>query len=316
MLHRRVAVLLPCFNEAVAIAQVVRAFAAALPAATIYVYDNNSTDDTARKAENAGAIVHSEPRQGKGNVVRRMFADIDADIYVMADGDRTYDAASAPAMIERLARENLDMVVAKRQPANGSVGAYRLGHESGNRAMTRFVAELFGARFTDIFSGYRVFSRRFVKSFPALAAGFEIETELTVHALQLGLPVAEIPSPYHARPEGSASKLSTFGDGWRILLAILQLHKDVRPLRFFGAIGIALLAVAVVLTWPLLLTWLDTGLVPRFPTAILSTGIVLMAFISFACGIILESVARARLEVKRLAYLRYGAPGDHPTGTS
>lgn len=177
--------------------------------------------------------------------------------------------------------------------------------------MTRFVAQLFGARFTDIFSGYRVFSRRFVKSFPALAAGFEIETELTVHALQLGLPAAEIPSPYHARPEGSASKLSTLGDGWRILLTILQLHKDVRPLSFFGAIGAALLALAVVLAWPLLLTWLETGLVPRFPTAILATGIVLMAIISCACGIILESVARGRLEVKRLAYLRYSTPSDH-----
>lgn len=316
MPHRRVAVLLPCFNEAIAIAQVVRDFAAVLPGAAIYVYDNNSTDDTAQQAKNSGAIVRSELRQGKGNVVRRMFADIDADIYVMADGDRTYDAASAPLMIDRLVSENLDMVVAKRQPANGSVGAYRRGHESGNRAMTRFVAELFGARFTDIFSGYRVFSRRFVKSFPALATGFEVETELTVHALQLGLPVAEIPSPYHARPAGSASKLSTLVDGWRILLTILQLHKDVRPLSFFGAIGVALLALALVLAWPLLLTWLETGLVPRFPTAILATGIVLMAIISFASGIIVESVARGRLEVKRLAYLRYSTPADHPSRPS
>ncbi len=313
MPNRRVAVLLPCFNEAVAIAQVIRDFAQALPEATIYVYDNNSTDDTASQASHAGAVVCSEIRQGKGNVVRRMFADIDADIYVMADGDRTYDAASAPAMIERLIRDNLDMVVAKRQLAKDSIGAYRLGHETGNRAMTRFVGELFGACFTDIFSGYRVFSRRFVKSFPALTVGFEIETELTVHALQLGLPVAEIPSPYQARPEGSASKLSTVADGWRILITILQLYKDVCPLRFFGAIGVALLAMAVVLAWPLLLTWLDTGLVPRFPTAILTTGIVLLAFISFACGVILESVARGRLEAKRLAYLRYANPVEPPT---
>ena len=313
MPHRRVAVLLPCFNEAVAIAQVIHDFAQALPDATIYVYDNNSTDDTAGQARRAGAVTRSETRQGKGNVVRRMFADVDADIYVMADGDRTYDAASAPAMIERLLHDNLDMVVAKRQLSKDSTGAYRLGHESGNRAMTRFVGELFGARFTDIFSGYRVFSRRFVKSFPALAVGFEIETELTVHALQLGLPVAEIPSPYQARPEGSASKLSTIADGWRILITILQLYKDVCPLRFFGAIGVALLAMAIGLAWPLLLTWVDTGLVPRFPTAILTTGIALLAFISFTCGVILESVARGRLEAKRLAYLRYAGPAEPST---
>jgi len=313
--NRRIAVLLPCFNEGIAIGQVIRDFAAALPEATIYVYDNNSSDDTVRQAEAAGAVVRHEPQQGKGNVVRRMFADIEADIYVIADGDQTYDAASAPVMVDRLIRSNLDMVVAKRQPANGSSGAYRPGHESGNRAMTRFVAELFGSRFTDIFSGYRVFSRRFVKSFPALATGFEIETELTVHALQLGLPVAEIASPYNARPEGSSSKLSTFGDGWRIFVAILQLHKNVRPFRFFSAIGIALLVVALALAWPLLLTWLNTGLVPRFPTAILATGITLLAFISFACGVTLESVARGRMETKRLAYLRYAAPADPPDTT-
>jgi len=313
MSNPRIAVLLPCFNEAAAIAQVVQDFSASLPTAIVYVYDNNSTDDTAALAERAGAIVRQELRRGKGNVVRRMFADVEADIYVIADGDQTYDATAAPAMIDRLLRDNLDMVVAKRQAASG--GAYRPGHKSGNRVMTRFVAELFGARFTDIFSGYRVFSRRFVKSFPALATGFEIETELTVHALQLGLPVAEIPSPYTQRPDGSTSKLATFSDGWRILMTILQLYKDVRPFRFFGAIGTALLAVAVVLAWPLLLTWMKTGLVPRFPTAILSTGIVLLAFLSFACGIILESVARGRLEAKRLAYLRHGAGAEPFVGT-
>jgi len=316
MQNPRIAVLLPCFNEAVAIAQVIRDFAAALPGAAIYVYDNNSTDGTVRQAEAAGAIVRREPRQGKGNVVRRMFADIEADIYVIADGDRTYDATSAPDMIDRLLRDNLDMVVAKRRPIDGSVGAYRRGHESGNRALTRFVAELFGARFTDIFSGYRVFSRRFVKSFPALATGFEIETELTVHALHLGLPAAEVPSPYDARPKGSTSKLSTFGDGWRILLAIFQLHKDVRSFRFFGAIGVACLALSFALAWPLLLTWLDTGLVPRLPTAVLATGIALLGFISFVCGVILDSVARGRLEAKRLAYLQHSPPADSSTLTT
>lgn len=308
MASHRIAVLLPCYNEAIAIAQVVSDFSDALPGATVYVYDNNSVDDTVRMAKSAGAVVRHEPRQGKGNVVRRMFADIDADIYVMADGDSTYDAASAPRMVEKLVAETLDMVVAKRQLVGDGAGAYRRGHESGNRAMTRFVAQLFGDSFTDIFSGYRVFSRRFVKSFPALAAGFEIETELTVHALQLGLPVAEMASPYNARPEGSNSKLSTFGDGWKILLTILHLHKDVRPFRFFGAIGLALLTVAIALAWPLLLTWLETGLVPRFPTAILTTGITLLAFISFACGVILDSVARGRLEAKRLAYLAASPP--------
>lgn len=299
----RVAVLVPCYNEAVAVARVIQDFTAALPDARIYVYDNNSTDGTAREAEAAGAHVRHERLQGKGNVVRRMFADVEADIYVMVDGDSTYDPATAPAMIELLSRDGLDMVVAKRVVAAQNGTAYRPGHETGNRLMTRFVASLFGERFTDIFSGYRAFSRRFVKSFPALTAGFEIETELTVHALQLGLPVAEVPSPYFARPPGSASKLSTFGDGWRILLTILKLYKDVRPLRFFGAIGLMLAALAAILVWPLAVTWIETGLVPRFPTAILATGIALAALVSIACGFILDSVARGRLEAKRLAYL-------------
>lgn len=307
MTTRRIAVLLPCFNEAVAIGEVVRDFAAALPGAAIYVYDNNSTDGTAGQAMAAGAIVRHELRQGKGHVVRRMFADVEADIYVMADGDSTYHAASAVGMIERLTADGLDMVVGKRVPSGNGPSAYRPGHESGNRVMTRFVAQLFGESFTDIFSGYRVFSRRFVKSFPALATGFEIETELTVHALELALPVAEIPSPYQSRPEGSASKLSTLGDGWRILLTILQLHKDVRPFRFFGAIALALVILALMLAWPLFITYLETGLVPRFPTAILATGIMLLAFLSLASGVILDSVARGRLEAKRLAYLRVGS---------
>lgn len=303
----RIAVLLPCFNEGVAIARVVRDFKAALPDATIYVYDNNSTDNTAAEAAAAGATVRREPRQGKGHVVRRMFADVEADIYVMADGDSTYHAASAAAMIDRLLTDGLDMVVGKRVPSGDGPAVYRPGHESGNRVMTRFVARLFGKSFTDIFSGYRVFSRRFVKSFPALATGFEIETELTVHALELSLPVAEVASPYHSRPEGSTSKLSTLGDGWRILLTILHLHKDVRPFRFFGAISLGLVTVALVLAWPLLITYLETGLVPRFPTAILATGIMVLAFVSLASGVILDSVARGRLEAKRLAYLRVGS---------
>lgn len=306
MSQHRIAVLLPCYNEAVAIGRVVKDFAGVLPSAQIYVYDNNSTDTTAEEAKAAGAAVHRESQQGKGNVVRRMFADIEADIYVLADGDSTYHAASAPAMIDLLSRERLDMVVARRV-AQDNDAAYRRGHQAGNYAMTRVVAGLFGERFTDIFSGYRVFSRRFVKSFPALASGFEIEAELTIHALQLGVPAAEMPSPYFARPTGSASKLSTYADGWRILLMILELYKDVRPLRFFGLLGAALLLLAFALAWPLALTWLDTGLVPRFPTAILATGIALSGFVSFACGLILDSVARGRLESKRLAYLQHPA---------
>jgi len=307
MAPHRIAVLLPCFNEAVAIGQVVRDFAAALPGAAIYVYDNNSTDDTVAQATAAGAIVRREPRQGKGHVVRRMFADIEADIYVMADGDSTYHAPTAITMIERLEGEGLDMVVGKRVAIGNGPSAYRPGHASGNHVMTRFVARLFGESFTDIFSGYRAFSRRFVKSFPALATGFEIETELTVHALELALPVAEVPTPYQSRPEGSASKLSTLGDGWRILLTILQLHKDVRPFRFFSAVALALVTIALALASPLLLTYIETGLVPRFPTAILVTGITLLAFLSLASGVILDSVARGRLEAKRLAYLRVGS---------
>lgn len=305
MASPRIAVILPCYNEAVAIERVVRGFAAALPGADIYVYDNNSTDATAREAAAAGAHVRHERLQGKGNVVRRMFADVEADIYVMADGDCTYDPSSAPSMIDLALGERLDMVVAKRMTGAGAGSAYRRGHEMGNRLMSWFVARLFGERFTDIFSGYRVFSRRFVKSFPALASGFEIETELTVYALQLGLPVAEVPSPYVARPLGSASKLSTYKDGWRILLIILELYKDIRPLRFFGVIGASLLALALTLAWPLALTWLETGLVPRFPTAILATGIVLAGFLSITCGLVLDSVARGRLEAKRLAYLKH-----------
>jgi glycosyltransferase involved in cell wall biosynthesis len=280
---------------------VVKGFRAALPAAAIYVYDNASTDATSAAAARDGAIVRYEPVPGKGNVVRRMFADIDSDIYVIADGDGTYDATSAREMVDLLTAQNLDMVVGKRLAADDA--AYRRGHVAGNRILTWFVGRLFGDRFTDIFSGYRVFSRRFVKSFPALARGFEIETELTVHALELGLPVTEVSTPYRARPGGSHSKLSTWTDGLRIGLAILVLYKDVQPFRFFGGLGVLLAALALVLAEPLVVTYLEIGLVPRLPTAVLATGTMLLAFLSLACGLILDSVARGRRETKRLFYL-------------
>lgn len=298
----RIAVLLPCHNEAVAIQGVVLQFRAALPDAAIYVYDNNSTDETARIATAAGAIVRRESQQGKGHVVRRMFADVEADVYVMADGDGTYDPTDAPRMIATLQNDQLDMVVARRV-AKDPTKAWRRGHRVGNRLMNRFVARLFGERFEDIFSGYRAFSRRFVKSFPALAAGFEVETEMTIHALELDLPVVEVASTYRDRAEGSASKLKTYVDGIKIALAILLLYKDVKPARFFGAIAILLAVASLLLAEPLLVTYLNTGLVPRFPTAILATGVMLLAFLSLGCGLILDSVARGRREAKRMAYL-------------
>lgn len=298
----RVAVLLPCFNEEAAIGRVVEDMRRALPEATIYVYDNNSRDATVQVATAAGAVVRSERRQGKGNVVRRMFADIDADAYVLLDGDATYDAASAPAMVERLLAERLDMVIGCR--VHTAADAYRPGHRFGNVMLTSFVAWLFGKSVSDILSGYRVFSRRFVKSFPALAKGFETETELTVHALELRMPIAEIDTPYGARPKGSTSKLSTYKDGGRILRLILSLYKHERPLYFFGT-GAALLAlVAIALGIPIFLEYARTGLVPRFPTAILATGIMILASLSLTAGIILETVTRGRQELKRLAYLQ------------
>jgi glycosyltransferase involved in cell wall biosynthesis len=305
----RLAVLIPCFDEAAAIGQVVREFQAVLPAATIYVYDNNSTDATVEIAGAAGAIVRSERLQGKGNVVRRMFADIEADVYVLVDGDATYDVASAPRLIARLLGDNLDMVVGSRVHTDAQ--AYRRGHRFGNRLLTWFVAWLFGKSFTDILSGYRVFSRRFVKSFPALAKGFETETELTVHALQLRMPVAELDTPYGVRPEGSASKLSTYRDGLRILRLILALHKHERPFQFFATIALLLAAVSMGLALPIIVEWLHTGLVPRFPTAILATGVMILACLSLTAGVILETVTRGRLEVRRLVYLQVPALGGH-----
>lgn len=303
----RIAVLLPCFNEEAAIAQTVAGFRAALPDATVYVYDNNSRDRTVEVARAAGAVVRTERQQGKGHVVRRMFADIDADVYVMADGDLTYDPAAAPAMVEQLLGQQLDMVVGTRQ--HEAKEAYRGGHVWGNRLFTGILAGLFGRSFSDIFSGYRVFSRRFVKSFPVLSSGFEIETEMSVHALELRMPVGEVETRYGARPEGSASKLSTFRDGWRILSTIATLYRIERPVLFFGGIAAALLIAALILSVPLVLTYIDTGLVPRFPTAILITGMAIIATLSFFAGLILDTVTRGRREVRRLAYLGYPAPG-------
>jgi glycosyltransferase involved in cell wall biosynthesis len=297
----RIAVLVPCFNEEVAIGSVVRAFRAALPGAAVIVFDNNSRDATVRVARDAGAEVRHVAAQGKGHVVRRMFADVDADVYVLVDGDDTYDAASAPALIARLLEGHLDMVVAGRTGAEAE--AYRRGHRLGNRALTGFVAWLFGRGFSDILSGYRVFSRRFVKSFPALATGFEIETELTVHALELRMPVEEMATPYRARPEGSESKLRTYRDGYRILRTIVRLFQRERPFAFFGWLSALLAAAAVGLAIPLLFTYLETGLVPRVPTAILASAIMLAAVLAAVCGIILDTVTLGRQEMKRLAYL-------------
>lgn len=299
--HPRVAILLHCYNEAAAIGQTIADFRAALPGATIYVYDNNSSDGTAEIARAAGAVVRTERMQGKGHVVRRMFADVEADIYVMADGDATYEAAAAPGLIALLRDEQLDMVVGARK--SEVEAAYRPGHRLGNKLLTGMLAWLFGRTFTDILSGYRVFSRRFVKSFPVLSEGFEIETEISVHALELRMPVAERITAYAARPEGSESKLNTYRDGWRILMMILTLFRVEKPLAFFGLIGGALGGLSIGLSIPLFLTYFETGLVPRFPTAILATGIMLLAFLNGFCGLILDTVVRGRREMRRLAYL-------------
>ena len=301
----RIAVLVPCYNEEVTIGRVVCDFQAAIPNAVIYVYDNNSSDRTREAAGEAGAVVRLEGYQGKGNVVRRMFADIEADIYVLVDGDDTYSAASVTAMIKRLIAEQLDMVVGARVMAEKT--AYRTGHRFGNAMLTGLVRSIFGRSFSDVLSGYRVFSRRYVKSFPALAGGFETETELTVHALELRMPVAEIPTPYRSRPENSTSKLNTYRDGFRILSTIIRLYKTERPLAFFSIASVLLATLSILLAYPLLVTYLDTGLVPRFPTAILSTGLMLLAFLSLSCGLILDTVTRGRLELKRLVYLSISA---------
>lgn len=302
----KVAVVLPCYNEEHAIAQTIAAFRAALPEADIYVYDNNSSDRTSEVAAAAGAIVRFETLRGKGNVVRRMFADVDADYYVMADGDATYDASAAPRMVERAVRDNLDMVVGCRKSEEQA--AYRSGHRFGNRLLTSILASFFGRSFTDILSGYRVFSRRFAKSFPAFSAGFEIETEISVHALRMRMPVGEVDTPYFARPEGSASKLSTYRDGVRILSTILNLVRLERPLFFFGVFGALFAAVSLLLAIPLFITYMETGLVPRFPTAILSAALMILAFLVAFTGLILDTVVRGRREALRMHYLALTLP--------
>lgn len=302
----KIAVLLPCYNEETAIKATVAGFRAALPGAAIYVYDNNSSDRTREFAAKAGAIVRTERQQGKGHVVRRMFADIDADVYVIADGDLTYDPKAAPTMVELLLGEQLDMVVGTRRHEERE--AYRGGHLVGNKVFTAILAGLFGRSFSDIFSGYRVFSRRFVKSFPVLSSGFEIETEISVHALELRMPVGEIETIYAARPEGSQSKLSTYSDGWRILRTILTLYRVERPALFYGALGALLIVSAMLLAAPIVVTYLHTGLVPRVPTAILVTGIAIVAVLCFFAGLILDTVTRGRREMRRLAYVSLPAP--------
>ncbi len=303
----RVAVLIPCHNEAIAIPGVIAGFRAALPDAVVYVYDNNSTDGTIAAARAAGAVVRTEALQGKGNVVRRMFADIEADAYVLVDGDATYDPAAAPAMLRLLAEGPLDMVTATR--VTDSTAAYRAGHQFGNRVLTSIVARLFGNRVSDMLSGYRAFSRRFVKSFPALSTGFETETEFTVHALELAMPVGEVTAHYGDRPAGSESKLNTYRDGIRILWTIMLLVKEARPLQFFAAAAAVLALVSLFLGMPLVMEFVHTGLVPRLPTGVLATALMGLAFLSTTCGLVLDSVARGRKEQKRMAYLAIPAPG-------
>lgn len=311
----KVAVLIPCYNEEKAIRAVISDFRAALPNAEIYVYDNNSTDRTVELAGHAGAITRNETLQGKGNVVRRMFADVEADVYVMTDGDGTYHAASAPALIQKLIAENLDMVVGSRLKTDRAE-AFRAGHHFGNHMLTGTVRLIFGDRFRDMLSGYRVFSRRFVKSFPALSQGFEIETELAVHALELRMPVAEVETPYGSRPEGSNSKLRTYHDGFRILLTIVMLFKKERPLAFFSIIFALMAALSIALATPVLIEFMETGLVPRLPTALLATAIMLAGFFSLTCGLILDTVTRGRHEVKRMHYLALRAPSELRTSPS
>ena len=296
-----IAVLIPCYNEAAAIARVVGDFRAALPQARIYVYDNNSHDATVATARAAGAVVRTETLQGKGHVVRRMFADVEADVFVLVDGDDTYDAAVAPEMLRLMLDHQLDMVTGAR--FSDVATAYRRGHRFGNAVLTGMVRRIFGNRVSDMLSGYRAFSRRFVKSFPALAAGFETETEFTVHALELKMPIGEVPTAYRGRPPGSASKVRTYADGIRILRSIVLLVKEERPLQFFALIGVLLLLAGFGLGLPVVVEFLRTGLVPRLPTAVLATGLVLLSFLSFGCGLVLDTVTHGRREMRRLAYL-------------
>jgi len=303
----KIAVLVPCYNEETTVAKVIEDFRAALPAAEILVFDNNSTDDTRSVANAAGAVVFLETHRGKGFVVRRMFSDVEADVYVLVDGDATYDASSVRLMVRRLLENRLDMVVGRRVESEQT--AYRAGHRAGNKLLSAFVAFVFGSTINDVLSGYRVFSRRFVKSFPVLSGGFEIETELTIHAFELGLAIDEIVTPYCPRPVGSVSKLNTWGDGLRILLTIFNIYRAERPLTFYTALGAAATISSIALAVPIVVTYLETGLVPRLPTAVLSTGLMLSALLCMAVGLVLDTVTRGRREIKLLAYLSYRAPG-------
>lgn len=304
--NTRIAVLVPCYNEESTIGTVIDDFKKVLPNCTVYVYDNNSSDDTIRVAREHGAVVRTETLQGKGHVVRRMFADIEADVFILVDGDDTYEAAAAPAMVEKLLDEGLDMITGRR--IETSTEAYRFGHRFGNRLLTTLVSAPFGRRVSDLLSGYRILSRRFVKSFPVLSGGFEIETELTVHALELGMPQAEVDTHYKERPEDSESKLNTYRDGARILKTIVVLLKEERPLAFFSTAFLLLALTSVGLATPIVIEYINTGLVPRFPTAILCTGLMLLAFLALACGFVLDTVTRGRRELKRLSYLRIAGP--------
>lgn len=306
---QHVALIVPCYNEEAAIETVVHGFRNAMPEIDVYVFDNNSTDQTAQVATNAGAKVVSVQLAGKGNVVRRMFADVDADIYVMVDGDATYDAGAVRRLVDKLLDQHLDMVVGCRETKEEIAGeAYRHGHQWGNYVLTKSVVKMFGGNFTDMLSGYRAFTRRYAKSFPALSNGFEIETELTVHALELRMPYGEIMTAYGARPEGSVSKLSTYRDGWRILKTIGKLYISERPFAFFGICGLVLALISILLGVPLLMEYLRIGLVPRLPTAVLAASIMMSAALSFVCGLILDNVTRGRHEMKRLVYLGIPLP--------
>lgn len=314
--HRapEVAVLVPCFNEGTTVPKVVRDFKRALGDPRVYVYDNNSTDDTVAQARRAGAIVRSERASGKGNVIRRMFADIEADVYFIVDGDDTYDASCAPMLLDYMLANNLDMVNGRRVPENSL--AYRFGHQLGNRMLTGLVSALFRCEFRDVLSGFKVFSRRFVKSFPALARGFDIELELAVHALEMRVAAAELPVGYRQRPEGSQSKLRTYRDGWRILRKIMRFLKEERPLQTFSSLGALLALAGIGLSIPLILTYLETGLVPRVPTAIIVIGLVLMSALSITAGLILDTVTRGRQEMKRLLYLSMPSLESGVTGNN
>ncbi len=305
----RVALVVPCYNEALAIAQVIAGFKRAMPSLLIYVFDNNSSDNTASVARAAGAEVIQVPLRGKGNVVRRMFADIEADVFVMVDGDATYDAGSVQALVDKLIEERLDMVVGCRKtPDIDAQAAYRLGHQFGNKLLTQSVMRIFGGGFSDMLSGYRAFTARYVKSFPAISKGFEIETELTVHALELRMPYGELVTPYGARAEGSESKLSTFRDGWRILRTIGRLYVSERPLPFYAICAMLICLLSLTLATPLLIEFLETGLVPRLPTAVLSAALMICSLLSLVCGLVLDNVTRGRHEIKRLAYLAISPP--------